>query len=273
MIFSTDQEVEINGVYLSTMYHLGNQVEKVSIDYFYDDKWFSLVHETSMEGHSFRKIKLINKVSSKLFRLRVSPDGGFSRLAFLNRVDESFVSHAESKSMMHPEEIPAALKPLSLPVGHLRNKKDLKEGEIFNNASRAFGAEVLEASNEHYGPAEQVISPTPPIHMFDGLESARSRAKDHSEFVTVKLAKTAPIKACLMDFDFFVNNNPVSISLEGLTETDEWKTLLHQEKVKYYAGNSAYYEFKEDEKFKQVRLTTYPDGGVNRLKVFSPWTK
>lgn len=271
LIFTTSENIKVSGIYLSTMYHLGNQVERVSLDYFYDDKWFTLLPETTMQGHSFRKVKLKNEIESCRFRLRVAPDGGFSRLALFDQVDDEFVLPSESQNTVHSEEIPAALKPLSLPVGHLRNKKEMEEEELFNNSSRAFGAEVLEASNEHYGPAEQVISPTPPIHMFDGLESARSREPDHSEFVTIKLAKESSIHSCLLDFKFFVNNNPVFISLEALNQQDEWQTLLHKEKVKFYAGNKAYYEFKEDQNFKQVRLTTYPDGGVNRIKVFSPW--
>ncbi|NBU42187.1 MAG: hypothetical protein EBS51_15595, partial [Planctomycetia bacterium] len=92
-------------------------------------------------------------------------------------------------------------------------------------ASAAFGAKVVEASNQHYGPAVQVISPWPPLHMFDGLESARSREPGHSEHVTIALARPARIGRIAIDFTHFVNNNPRELVVEGHA-AGSWVTLV-----------------------------------------------
>ena len=98
LVFTTPENIKVLGIYLSSMYHFGNQVERVSLDYFYDDKWFTLLPETTMHGHSFRKVRLKNEIESCRFRLRVAPDGGFSRLAFLADINDKFQSVNESKN-------------------------------------------------------------------------------------------------------------------------------------------------------------------------------
>jgi allantoicase len=104
--------------------------------------------------------------------------------------------------------------------------------------------------------------------MFDGLESARSRAPGHHEEVTVKLARPAAIKRIEMDFTYFVNNNPWEVSVDALS-AGEWKPLIGKTNVKAFAGNKKVFAVTDDTVFEQLRLKTWPDGGMNRLRVFS----
>lgn len=272
LIFQLAAPISLQGVYLSTKFHLGNQVEQATLEFWNGSRWESFLENVKLQGHSYRKIKLSQTVTGQKFRLKVAPDGGFTRMAFFFDLDESFKVLDQAESMAHIEEIPSIKKPLSLPNTGTQTFQG-KVGELFNNANVAYGAEVTEATNEHYGPAAQLISATPPIHMFDGLESARSRQSDHSESATIKLAQLNSIKKIVLDFSFFVNNNPERISLEGLSANQEWVSLLHEEQVKFYAGNIACYQIQDTREFSHVRLTTFPDGGVNRLQVFSPWKK
>lgn len=268
----TAETIQFQGVYLSTMYHLGNQVEQVALDFWDGDQWQEFLPKRSIQGHSYQKLKLSKPIQAKKFRLKVYPDGGFTRLAFFSeevlKKDKEFVGIDQTESILHTEQIPTVKKPLSLPT--ILGKLNYSDGDYFDNASIAYGAEVIEATNEHYGPAAQVISSTPPIHMFDGLESARSREKNHHESVTIKLAEEKPIAWIDLDFSYFVNNNPVKIGLEGLSREGDWVTLLHEEIVKFYAGNQARFLINHNMAFSQIRLTTYPDGGVNRIHVYSP---
>jgi allantoicase len=125
---------------------------------------------------------------------------------------------------------------------------------------------VVEASNQHYGPAAQVISPWPPLHMFDGLESARSRTPGHSEHVTVALARAARVGRVRVDFTHFVNNNPRELQVEGRSG-QRWITLVPRTPVKAFAGNTAEWTVTATEACDQVRVTAYPDGGMNRIHV------
>jgi allantoicase len=113
----------------------------------------------------------------------------------------------------------------------------------------------------------QVISPWPPLHMFDGLESARSREPGHSEHVTIALARPACIGRIAIDFTHFVNNNPRELVVEGRAG-DRWVTLVPRTSVKAYAGNAAAWVVHEPTNCDQIRVTAYPDGGMNRIHVF-----
>ena len=134
-------------------------------------------------------------------------------------------------------------------------------------ASAAFGARVIEASNQHYGPAAQVISPFPPLHMFDGLESARSREPGHREHVTIALARPARIGRIRIDFTHFVNNNPRELLVQGRAG-NQWVTVVARTDVKAFAANRAEWAVIEPATCDQVRVTAYPDGGMNRIHVF-----
>ncbi|MNL52955.1 allantoicase [compost metagenome] len=126
----------------------------------------------------------------------------------------------------------------------------------------------MKATNEHYGPAVQVISPFPPLSMFDGMESARSRAKGHSEEVIIGLAKPSRLHRLELDFTYFVNNNPLELSIQGLAD-DKWTTLVDKTNVKAYAANKIVFEIKDSQIFTQLKVTAHPDGGINRVKAFT----
>jgi allantoicase len=268
----------INYISLSTMYHFGNQVKWVAIDYKENDDWKILLAKTAMEGHSIKRIKLdFSFKDIKLVKIKIYPDGGFSRLGLFENLPENekdkFQTITNAKCEVFTEKIPHTSKPLSLVYKKTNIQSHfskLKKGEEFNLASRAYGAELISSSNEHYGPAAQVISPYPAIHMFDGLESARSHKKDHYEECVIKLAKAMPIKRIEMDFKYFVNNNPDEMMIWGLS--DSWKPLVTKTYVKPFAGNIKIFEIFSDESYSQIKIQIFPDGGINRVRVIGVHT-
>lgn len=276
--FELENEVTIDQIYLSTKYHFGNQVEWVKIDYEFNGEYFELLPKTKMIGHAFRALKLKSEIKSKKFRILAGPDGGLTRVAFYhsNQILEGieFESIVENQCETYRDMIPVPLKPLSLPVQDeellaAAKYNQLPAGELFDNACLSYGAKLIHATNEHYGPAIQLISPTPPIHMFDGLESARTRETGHYEEVIIELAEKKVIETMELDFHYFRNNNPREIILEGLINDTDWVELSPRLNVKPFAGRKLRLEISEKQPVSRVKLITVPDGGVNRLHVYS----
>ncbi|NBX25553.1 MAG: hypothetical protein EBQ99_05820, partial [Planctomycetes bacterium] len=252
---------------VSTRFHLGNQAQAIEVDGWDEAarSWVPVVARTSLQGHAMHAMRSI--APGRIFpRIRVTmfPDGGVTRLGLF---DADLPARERDRLLAEPcRPFPKfdaqTRKPLTPAfAGPVRPSKpgcDL--------ASAAFGGRVVEASNQHYGPAAQVISPWPPLHMFDGLESARSREPGHSEHVTVALGRAACIGRIRVDFTHFVNNNPRELLVEGRAG-QRWVTLVPRTPVKAFAGNVAEWTVTERAACDQVRVTAYPDGGMNRIHV------
>jgi allantoicase/malate synthase/CubicO group peptidase (beta-lactamase class C family) len=279
--FELREPSRISYLFFSTRYHLGNQAPKVRVEARIDPKhpWVTLVPETPMEGHAMKQV--LSKDSETMFReVRASmiPDGGFTRL-YLYGADlpASEARHYQEveKSVCIPytDPIPTPKKPLAPDYEAdskrvTRNLERIPVGERIDIASIAFGGEVLSASNEHYSPASRMISPYPPLHMFDGLESARSRTPGHQEEARVKPGLPLPIEEIELDFQYFVNNNPKEIEIHGLVD-GSWRVLLPRTRVKEYAGFRFRHRLQTPLTCAEIKLTVLPDGGVNRLKLWA----
>jgi malate synthase len=269
----------IRYVSLSTKYHDGNQAESVRLRALAGETWVDLLPKTSMKGHSLLQIDLeidLNASGGPYSEIQVEiyPDGGLSRLGLFAELPPDAAAHFRTRDtaqcVRFSDPIPKTLKPLTLsyiPSAEETRKNLSRARGPIDFASAAFGGSLVHASNEHYGPAAQVISPYPPIHMFDGLESARSRAPGHSEEVVLQLGRPSAIEKIVIDFTFFVNNNPLWISIEGL-QGETWTKIAPKTEVKAFAGNQKEFTNPHSGPFSQVRIRTYPDGGINRIKVF-----
>ncbi len=267
-------------VLLSTKYHTGNfsPVVKLEGQILGSETWEEFLSKTHLEGHSEIRMRLDSK--TKIFsKIKVSifPDGGLTRLGLYQELPaemaSTFAASAEAKCVIYTEKVPQTTKPLFIKYSPdqteiKRNWDVIQSGEEYNNASTALGASILKATDEHYSPAVLVISPFSPINMFDGMESARSRIPGHFEEVIVKLAKTAPVKNIVMDFTYFVNNNPLESEVEGMVK-GEWIKLVQKTNVKIYAGKLVAFAINDSRPIEQVRVRTYPCGGMNRFKAFS----
>jgi allantoicase len=266
----------IKYVSLSTKFHDGNHPEWVRIlGKNQKNEWIEVLPLTSMQGHAWQKIKLeVESAIIEHVRIEMYPDGGLTRVGLFGDLAEGlakeFIDIKSAKNIRFKEAIPKTLKPLSIPY-----KPDLQEIALnfkkvkrANLASLAFGAKMIKASNEHYGPAIQLLSPYPPINMFDGIESARSRKPDHFEEVIVELAKSGPIDEIVLDYSFFVNNNPRRISIDGLSTDGTWIPLVAETDVKAFAGTKQSIRLQTKGSISKLRLKTIPDGGINRLLVY-----
>ena len=272
LIFRLKNPSTVRFVLISTKYHTGNFSPAIKLEGKINGEWKEFLPVTKLEGHSELRLKL--PVETPLFsEIRVSqyPDGGLTRLGLYKELPSDVVSTFDGKIRVYEEKVPATVKPLNIhyEITSQEIEKNWKslQGE-FNNAGVALGAKVLKATDEHYSPAAQALSPFGPINMFDGMESARSRIPGHFEELIVKLAKPAPIHRIELDYSYFVNNNPLEVSIEGYTD-GKWSELVPKTNVKAFAGNKKVFKVESKAVFDQVRVRNYPCGGMNRLKVFS----
>lgn len=271
--FDLAKPSEIHFVSLSTKYHDGNQAEFVRIlgREIGKTEWTEILPKQKMSGHSFIDIKLNS--SEKIYtsiKIEMYPDGGLTRVGlYADLPQHEKLKFAMKVCERFKDEIPKTKKPLSLKFDPtLEETARNRQKAHVNLAGLAFGAKLISATNEHYSPAVQLISPYPPLHMFDGLESSRSRKKDNFEEVVIALAEESKIGRIILDFEFFVNNNPREVSIEGLCN-DEWITLVRKTSVKAYAGNKKEFKISDGLKYTQIKITSFPDGGINRLFVFA----
>lgn len=261
---------KVKYILLSTKYHTGNFSPAVKVEGKRKDEWIEILPKTNLQGHSELKITL-EKETSEISEVKVSqyPDGGLTRLGLYSIVPDPETFDGAIRA--YEEKVPATIKPMSIPYDPSeaeieKNWKSVK-GE-YNNASLALGAKVLKATDEHYSPATLVLSPFAPINMFDGMESARSRVPGHFEELIVKLAKPATIQRIELDYTYFVNNNPLHVSVEGKSG-EEWKEIIPKTNVKAFAGNVKVFHVEDKATFSEVRVRNFPCGGMNRLKVIS----
>jgi malate synthase len=263
LILKLKSPTEINYIAFSTKFHLGNQVPSVSLEgrVEADAEWTEILTRTNLQGHALLKIKSPDLKEKKFtfLRIRTYPDGGLSRIyIYDDGLPQSEKAKFTKKPMseVFPEPIPKTKKPLSIPLGpnktSSQNSKELK---------------VLSVSNEHYGPVAQVLSPFPPLNMFDGFESARSREPNHFEELHLKLGQPDKIKKIALNFKYFVNNNPRSIRVDALTQSG-WHELVPLTNVKAFAGNEKIFQIASTQIISELKFFIYPDGGINRIKIF-----
>lgn len=251
-------------VRISTQFHLGNQAPFISLEGRHQSEWFPILDKLALSGHAewLGHLKETGPISQ--VRVRIWPDGGLTRLGLYAELPPNWMDRFDGISRPCPENIPHSLKPQSLPIP---TGTPARFGN--NLADASCGARILAASNEHYGPAAQILSPHAPLHMFDGLESARSREPNHHEWVEILLCQPSLIDHIDVDFHFFRNNNPQFMAIEAGMGHFDW-TLCPRTWVKPYAGNLWRVKVSCAEPIDRIRLLIYPDGGLNRIRVYPP---
>ncbi len=280
LVFELKNPAIVKYLSLSTKYHLGNQAQAVQVEGFSTESksWHVLVPKTPLEGHSIKKLRLnSDDTIFQLVKVRMFPDGGLTRLGLYNETlpaieKQQFQNPDQALSEVFEDPIPLPKKPLT-PKFLATSESIAKHwaltpvGSEVNVASQAYGAHIIRATNEHYSPASQIISPYPPLNMFDGSESSRSRDKNHFEEVVIGIEKQIPIHRLEVDFTFFKNNNPYEMSLAAKVN-GKWKQVLPKTLVKAYAAQIMSMRLKSPLIIEEFKVTVFPDGGINRIRLF-----
>jgi allantoicase len=280
MILELPRPAEIRYISISTRFHLGNHSPFLEIEgrTKETESWRPLLAKTPLDGHALKNVLSDDKGTVfRQIRVSIFPDGGVTRLGLYgNNLPEGekkkFLRADVAKSLIFEDPIPKSARPLT-PHYHAsaeeiqQNWAAQKPDSEVDFASSALGGVVLSATNEHFAPAAQIISPFPPLNMFDGFESARSRERGHFEEVVIQLGGAAQIHRLQMDFTYFRNNNPREVSVQTLVDGKP-VTLVAKTSVKAYAGNRIEFPIHCLNKINQITIRVFPDGGINRVRVF-----
>jgi len=135
-------------------------------------------------------------------------------------------------------------------------------------SSVLMGGIAVEWSDQHFGKAGNLLLPGRGVDMGDGWETKRSRGKEHTDWVVVKLGARGKVHRVVIDTAHFRGNFPQGIIVDGKDGDGEWTEVLPVQKV----GPDKEYEFGKgtlkEGTFTHIRMTIIPDGGVKRLRVF-----
>lgn len=153
-------------------------------------------------------------------------------------------------------------------------------------AGRMLGGGVVDASDEFFGAADNLLTTEPPRftphsyglkgQTYDGWETRRSHSRESGyDYAIVRLGAPGIIRGVVVDTGYFVGNYPTHASVAacaagGYPDPAElrgapWTALVPCSPLQGDTCN----EFQVDSRhrFTHVRLRIYPDGGVARLRV------
>ena len=281
--FSLKNSSNFDLVHVSTEFHNGNQCPFVSLSGWdeLNKKWEVIVSKSELKAHSSHWFEVPVKLRKNWSKLSISgyPDGGISRLGLYKSNEVKGLSDSV-KEALKKEKISVEKCTSIIPKGEEKvviKPEDLDPKVVDTRwmcinksmpvdvASAEYGGKVLACTDEHYSPAHLILSSDLPSGMEDGLESSRSRG-NHNEEVVVGLKNSCDINHLEFDFSYFLNNSPRDIDVYG--EVDgEWIPMTEKTRVKPWCGNQLRIDCKPI-RTNKVRLRIFPDGGINRFKVF-----
>jgi allantoicase len=253
IIIKLGKPCKINDILIDTSFFNGNQPEFASIEGCYSSNkflkktlWLNILKKKKLNPNKKHFFKSNSNKTFNFIRLNIFPDGGVARLRLFGDIDLS------------KEKLP-------------KNKFDL--------ASVLNGSKIIACSDEHFGRAENLLSPGKSKNMGNGWETKRRRGPGY-DWVIIKLGRMGLISHFEINTHYFKGNYPSHFSIQVssnstissinniVSESLKWKVIIKDIKLK--SDNSLV--VKNDSKFHDsvvfVKLNIYPDGGISRFRVF-----
>ena len=159
--------------------------------------------------------------------------------------------------------------------------------QMVDLASRWLGGSVIAASDESFGEKENLLSPAAAAfepgryghrgEIVDGWETKRRREPGH-DWVLVRLGAPGAITSVDVDTSFFTGNFPSECTIEAcgaegypgpaelLGPETYWAELVPRSPL--HGDTHNVFQVTDPRRFTHIRLATFPDGGVARLRVF-----
>ena len=160
------------------------------------------------------------------------------------------------------------------------SKPDFALGTV-NLASPKLGAQVIETSDDFFGPAERMLNDAPPIFYperfdengkwMDGWESRRCRHGGHDHCI-ISLGAKGILAGFEINTRFFTGNHPPQASIEGAMidglpdEHTVWTEIVPSSAIAPDGHNL--FPIDNNQPFNFIRLNIFPDGGVARFRVW-----
>ena len=197
-------------------------------------EWVEVISRTRLQGDSKATFDVSDPHRVTHVRLNIFPDGGVARL----RVEGE----------------PVAAKDQVCPDSGLA---DLVLATV--------GGRYLEASNTHYSTPEICLSPSEPLGMWDGWETARRRGPGN-DWAAFELGLPGTVHCLDVDTRHFKGNPPGWVDLDVAVGDGEWVRTCERVAVDAHAVNRI--DLAAPVAADRIRLNIYPDGGVARLRVW-----
>ena len=141
------------------------------------------------------------------------------------------------------------------------------------------GAKIVACSDEHFGVAQNIISPGKSINMGNGWETKRRRGKGF-DWVIIKLANIGIVNDIVVQTHHFKGNYPASFSIQGslilrnndvkklINNSPNWSTLVPNKKLRPHDNLRISNLNLQSEKINYIKLNIFPDGGISRVRIF-----
>ena len=194
------------------------------------DGWEPLC-ATDLRGDTAQEVVADVPRAATHVRLTIHPDGGVARLRVLG------------------EALPDARRWRGLGI-------DL--------AALAHGGRVLDASDRHYSPPENLLLPGSAAHMGQGWETRRRRDAGH-DWVDVALGVAGRVRQVVVDTTHFLGNAPGSVRLLDGTGAELLpETPVRPDTEQWLCADDG---LDPERVVDRVRVEVRPDGGFARLRL------
>ena len=258
LIIKLGRPGKIFNVDIDTSYFSGNQPSQASLQACYSKKnptkktiWKTILNKKKLGPDRNHNFKINNLSTFNFVKLNIFPDGGVARIRLNGVVD---------------------LEKIKL------------SGKNVNLSSILNGSTIIGCNNEHFGKAENVLSPGTGVNMGDGWETRRSRGKNF-DWVIIKFGVPGIIKKLEIDTHHFKGNYPEAFTVQSALISDKvksqkivknskkWKLLLGKTKLKPHKKHSFKSKTFKKNKVNYLKINIFPDGGISRVRAFGKVVK
>jgi len=252
----------VRGIVVDTAYFVGNYPPEISVEGCETGRgaapdestaWTPLVPRSAVGGDARNAFSVDVARRVTHVRLRIYPDGGVARLR------------------VHGEVVP---DPIAFALG------------VLDLAALENGGLVVAASDSFFGSPQNLLAPGPARTMGEGWETRRRRDQGN-DWVVVRLAARGVIRLVEIDTTNFLGNAPESAALSlanvsgsrladpfaesaggPATETvgADWRALLPQTPLQPDTRHKFLIDAAAPAT--HVRLDSFPDGGIARLRLW-----
>ena len=254
LIIKLGKPGRISKVDIDTAHFSGNQPTQASIQACYskkklpnkNTKWITILKKKKIKANKNHFFKIKNKSIFSHIRLNIFPDGGVARLRI---------------------------------YGLIATEKIKFGKKIIDLASILNGSSIISCNNEHFGKAENILSPGKGKNMGDGWETRRSRGKN-CDWLILKCARPGKINKIEIDTHHFKGNYPDMCSIQGaflpkkipnkliIKKSKKWKLLLNKVKLRSHKKHNFQNKLMKNKKVNYIKINIFPDGGISRIRVF-----
>ena len=253
LIIKLGRPGKIFDVDIDTSFFSGNQPSQASLQACFSKKnptkntiWKTILKKKKLGPNQNHNFKIKNHSTFNFVKFNIFPDGGVARLKLNGKVD---------------------LEKINL------------KGKNVNLSSILNGSTIVGCNNEHFGKAENVLSPGVGYNMGDGWETRRSRGKNF-DWIIIKFGMPGIINKLEIDTHHFKGNYPDSLTIQSalipnkvkskkiLGSSKKWKLLLGKTKLKPHKKHLFKSKASNKNKVNCLRINIFPDGGISRIRAF-----